>query len=201
MKALVTLALILACSPVAAGQVYKEEAVKEETSRQVADQPATFFGPFRVNGEKPKGFESFDFFILGYKQEEDADKNNRDALLPDKQGVVSVRGELVTVKGAVLAFETVKLVETGPITFFYRGPTLSRVARAQPVKLSFTTVEVKGVKYAFSGEYLDEADEESGGFTQLRGVFSKHRNGKLVAEAKTGFKRLAYQELIQERAQ
>lgn len=160
-----------------------------------------FFGPFRINGEKPKGFESFDFFILGYREEKDADKDNRDALVPDKQGNVSVRGELLTAKGTPLAFETVKLVEAGPVTFFYRGPTLSRYSRAQPVRLSFTTAEVKGIKYAFSGEYLDDPDEENGGYTHLRGTFSKYKNGKLLYEAKTGFKRLAYQELTAEAEQ
>ena len=137
--------------------------------------------------------------ILGYKEEKDADKDNRDALVPDKQGHVTVRGELVTAKGTPLAFEAVRLVETGPVTLFYRGPTLSRVARAQPVKLSFTTAEVKGTKYAFSGEYLDEPDEEAGGFTHLRGTFTKYKDGKPVAEAKANLRRLAYQELTQER--
>lgn len=199
MRAFQTLALILAFASVAAGQIYKEEAVKEASSRQVADTPANFFGPFRVNGEKPRGFEGFDFFILGYKEEKDADKDNRDALVPDKQGNVTVRGELVTAKGTPLAFETVRLVETGPVTVYYKGPTLSRITRAQPVRLSFTTVEVKGVKYGFSGEFLDEPDEEAGGFTHLRGTFTKYKNGKPVAEAKTNLRRLPYQELTQER--
>ncbi|HEX6624339.1 MAG TPA: hypothetical protein VF064_11545 [Pyrinomonadaceae bacterium] len=199
MKILRSLALVLAFASVAAGQVYKEEAVKEESSRQVADMPASYFGPFRVNGDKPRGFEGFDFFILGYKEAKDADKDERDVLVPDKQGNVTVRGELVTAKGTPLAFETVKLTETGPVTFYYKGPTLSRITRAQPIRLSFTTVEVKGVKYAFSGEYLDEPDEEAGGFTYLRGTFTKYKNGKPVAEAKTNFRRLAYQELTQER--
>ena len=198
MKLLQSLALVLAFAPLAAGQVYKEEAVKEDSSRQVADLPASYFGPFRINGEKPRGFEGFDFFILGYREEKDADKDNRDALLPDKQGNVSVRGELITAKGTPLAFETVRLVETGPVTLFYRGPALSRVRRAQPIKLSFTTVEVRGVKYAFSGEYLDEPDEESGGLTYLRGTFTKYKGGKPVAEAKANFRRLAYQELLTE---
>ncbi len=73
---------------------------------------------------------------------------------------------------------------------------MSRVRRAQPVKLSFTTVEVKGVKYSFSGEYLDEPDEEAGGFTNLRGTLTKFKAGKPVAEAKANFRRLAYQELV-----
>ncbi len=199
MKILRSLALVLAFASVAAGQVYKEEAVKEGSSRQVADMPASYFGPFRVNGDKPRGFEGFDFFILGYKEEKDADKDDRDALVPDKQGNVTVRGELITAKGTPLAFEAVKLTETGPVTFYYKGPTLSRIARAQPLRLSFTTVEVRGVKYAFSGEYLDEPDEEAGGFTYLRGTFTKYRNGKTVAEAKANFRRLAYQELTQGR--
>ena len=199
MRAFQTLALILAFASVAAGQIHKEEAVKEASSRQVADLPSSYFGPFRVNGEKPRGFEGFDFFILGYKEEKDADKDNRDALVPDKQGHVKVRGELVTAKGTPLAFETVSLTETGPVTLYYKGPTLSRVTRALPVSLSFTTAEVKGVKYAFSGEYLDEPDEEAGGFTHLRGTFTKYRDGKPVAEARTNFRRLAYQELTQER--
>lgn len=198
MKVLHTLALLLLLAPLAAGQVYKEESVKEASSRQVADLPANYFGPFRLNGEKPPGFEGFDFFILGYKEEKDADKDNRDALVPDKQGNVTVRGELVTAKGTPLAFETVKLTEVGAVTLFYRGPTLSRVRRAQPIKLSFTTVEVKGVRYAFSGEYLDEPDEEGGGFTHLRGTLTKYKAGKPVAETKANFRRLAYQELEQE---
>jgi hypothetical protein len=198
MKVLHTLALLLLLAPAAAGQVYKEEAVKEASSRQVADLPANYFGPFRINGDKPPGFEGFDFFILGYKEEKDADKDNRDALVPDKQGNVTVRGELVTAKGTPLAFETVRLSETGPVTVYYRGQTLSRVRRAQPIRLSFTTVEVRGVRYAFSGEYLDEPDEESGGFTHLRGTFTKYKGGKPVAEAKANFRRLAYQELEQE---
>lgn len=198
MKALQSLALLLVFASAAAGQVYKEEAVKEASSRQVADLPASYFGPFRINGDKPPGFEGLDFFILGYGEEKDADKDNRDALAPDKQGHVSVRGELVTTKGTPLAFAAVKLTETGPVTLYYRGPTLSRISRAQPIKLSFTTVEVRGVKYAFSGEYLDEPDEESGGFTHLRGTLTKYKAGKPVAEAKANFRRLAYQELLPE---
>jgi len=198
MKVLQSLALILAFASVAAGQIYKEEVVKEESSRQVADLPSSYFGPFRVNGEKPRGFEGFDFFILGYREEKDADKDNRDALVPDRQGNVTVRGELLTAKGTPLAFETVRLVEAGPVTLFYKGPALSRVARAQPVRLSFTTVEVRGVKYSFSGEYLDEPDEEAGGFTHLRGTLTKYKGGQPVAEAKANFRRLAYQELLPE---
>ena len=198
MKLLQSLALVLAFASAAAGQIYREEAVKEESSRQVADLPSSFFGPFRLNGEKPRGFEGFDFFILGYREEKDADKDNRDALVPDKQGNVTVRGELVTSMGTPLAFETVKLTETGPVTRFYRGPTLTRTTRAQPIKLSFTTVEVKGIKYSFSGEYLDEPDEEGGGFTHLRGALTKYKAGKPVAEAKANFRRLAYQELTPE---
>src|SRR3712207_5284826 len=116
MKFLLTLALLLLLAPAAAAQIYNEESVKEEASRQVADLPASYFGPFRLNGEKPRGFEGVDFFILGYREKEDAEKDNRDALVPDKQGNVAVRGELVTAKGTPLAFETVRLTETGPVT-------------------------------------------------------------------------------------
>lgn len=198
MKPLVSLALALVFGPLAAGQDFREGTAKADSSHQVADQPASFFGPFRINGEKPKGFESFDFFILGYKESADAEKDNREALIPDKEGNISVRGELVTAKGTPLVFETLKLVEAGEVTLFYRGRAIYRVSRSQPIKLSFTTVEAKGVKYAFSGEYLADAAEEGGGLTNLRGVLSKFKDGKLVVEAKVGFRQMSYMELTPE---
>jgi hypothetical protein len=179
-----------------AGQITKEVKVGSASSRQVADKPAAYLGPFRINGEKPKGFEHFDYFILGYKEQADADRDNREALLPDARGVVAVRGQLGTIKGNLLDFEAVRLVEFGPVSEFFKGTLLSRVIRAQPVALSFTTVERKGFKYAFKGEYLDDPVEENGGYTYLKGALSKFRNGKLVAEAKVGFARIAYQELL-----
>ena len=115
--------------------------------------------------------------------------------MPDGQGVVAVRGQVETVKGNLLDFESVRLVEAGPVTEYLARGLPARVVRAQPVSLSFTTVEMKGVKYTFEGEYLDDPAEEDGGYTYLRGVLSKFKGGKLVAEAKAGFSRVAYEEL------
>ena len=63
------------------------------------------------------------------------------------------------------------------------------------------TVEIEGVRYAFSGEYLDEPSEENGAFTSLSGMLRKFKNGKLVAEAKVGFERVAYEELSEDSGQ
>jgi hypothetical protein len=194
---LASLVLVLLFATVASAQVYIERAVPAESSRQIADSPATFFGPFRINGEKPRGFEGFDFFILGYKEDAKAEKDDRSALVPDANGIVPVRGELVTTRGTPLTFASVKLTETGPITVYYVGPSISRVERAKKITLTFSTNEVKGVRYEFNGEYLDTPEEESEGFTDLRGIFKKFKYGKLVAEAKTAFKRLPYDALTE----
>jgi hypothetical protein len=198
MRFLCSLALLLALSSSASAQILKEQAVESDSSRQVAEQPAAFFGPFRINGEKPAEFKNFDYFVLSYREQKDADKDDRDALVPDKQGVVQVRGQVATIKGALLDFETVKLVESGPVTQFFKGASLLRVKRAQPVALAFTTLEKKGVRYAFKGEYLDEPAEEGSGYTYLRGVLSKYRDGKLVAEEKLSFIRIRFEDLIAE---
>jgi hypothetical protein len=196
MKIIFSLALVAACVLAAAGrQAENHEALRSESSRQVADKPADYFGPFRINGETPRGFENFNFFVLGYKEQADEDGDNRDALVPDEQGVVAVCGLVETVKGNLLDFESVRLVESGPVTEYLPRGLPARVVRSQPVTLSFTTVEMKGVRYAFKGEYLDDAAEEDGGYTYLRGVLSKFKGGKLVAEAKSGFARVAYDEL------
>jgi hypothetical protein len=192
MKIIFSLALVAACVLAAAGrQAENHEALRTETSRQVADKPADYFGPFHFNGETPRGFENFRLFALGYKEQTDADSDNRDALVPDGQGVVAVRGQLETVKGNQLDFESVRLVESGPVTEFFARGLPPRVVRAQPVSLSFKTVEMKGVRYAFQGEYLDDPAEEDGGYTYLKGVLSKFKNGRLVAEAKAGFSLVA----------
>jgi hypothetical protein len=198
MKYLLSLALILAFAFSASGQVVKEERVRLDSSRQVAERPATYFGPFKINGEKPKDFENFDFFILDYKTDEDATRDNRDALVPDKQGTIAVRGQVVTVKRNLLDFESVRLVEAGPVTTILKPGLPTRVQRAQPVMLSFTTIETRGIKYAFTGEYLDEPLEEDGAFTYLKGVLSKFKNGKLAAETKVGLVRVAYEEVFAE---
>jgi hypothetical protein len=195
MKQLFPLAFILLFGLSASAQAVKEEKLKTDSSRQVADTPSTYFGPFRINGERPKDFENFDFFILGYGDETDAARDNRDALVPDKQGAVAVRGEVVTVKGNELDFGSVRLIETGSVTTILKQGLPKRVLRAQPVTLSFETIEKSGVKYAFKGEYLDEPAEEAGSYTYLRGVLSKFKGGKLVAETKIGFVRIAYEEL------
>jgi hypothetical protein len=195
MRLIFSLALVAACVCAAAGrQAETHEKFVSESSRQVADKPADYFGPFRINGDAPQGFESFAFFVLGYKEQTDEDRDNRDALVPGEQGVVAVRGQLETVKGNLLDFDTVRLVESGPVTEFLTRGLPARVMRAQPVSLSFTTAEVKGVRYAFKGEYLDEPAEEAGGYTYLRGVLSKYKGGKLVAAAKAGFSRVVADE-------
>lgn len=182
----------------AAGQT--EKGVKSESfpGREVAIQPSTFFGPFKINGEKPKGLENFNYFILDYKSDADAARDNRDALLPDAQGLVAVRGQVSTVKGNVLDFESVRLVEKGTVTLYSKRDLPTRLIHAQPVTISFSTVEMKGVRYAFKGQYLDEPAEENGGYTYLNGVLSKFKKGKLVAEDKVGFVRVAYEELSNE---
>lgn len=196
MKPIFSLALIAASVLAAAGrQAEAREELKSDSSRQVADKPWDYFGPFRINGDAPEGFGNFGFFVLGYKEQSDADSDNRDALLPDGQGVVAVRGLLETVKGNSLDFESVRLVESGPVAEVLTRGLPPRVVRAQPVTLSFTTVEVRHIKYAFKGEYLDDPAEEGGGYTYLRGVLSKYKDGKLVAEAKAGFSRVANEEL------
>jgi hypothetical protein len=196
MKVIFALACVAACVLAAAGrQAETPERFVSESSRQVADKPSDYFGPFRINGDAPQGFESFGFFVLGYKEQSDADGDNRDALVPDRQGVVAVRGQVETVRGNLLDFDSVRLVESGPVTEVVARGLPPRVVRAQPLTLSFTTVEMKGVKYAFRGEYLDEPAEDGGGYTYLRGVLSKFKDEKLVAEAKAGFSRVAYEEL------
>ena len=164
-------------------------------SQQVAATPASYFGPFKINGEKPKGLESFDYFILGYKTDADAERDNREALLPDEQGVVAVRGQVSTVRGSLLNFESVRLIETGTVTLHYKRGLPTRLVHAQPVTISFSTVEMKGVKYVFRGEYLDEPVEEKGAYTYLNGVLSKFKKGKLVAEENVGFARVPFEEI------
>jgi hypothetical protein len=196
MKLFCTLALIIASAWAAAGQqAATVEKVSGDSSRQVADNPAAYFGPFRINGDKPEGFENFDFFILGYKKQSDADSDNRDALLPTRQGDISVRGQVETVKGNLLDFESVRLVESGPVTEFLSRNLPPRFVRAQPITLSFSTVEKNGFRYVFRGAYLDEPAEENRGYTCLRGVLSKFKGGKLLAEGQVAFSRFAYEEL------
>ena len=194
-KRLLCLTLALASCLSAPAQAVKEQRIKSESSRQVADAPLDFFGPFKINGEPPEGFENFDFFALGYKTDEDAERDNRDALVPDKQGAVAVRGQLVTVRGSRLDFEAVRLVESGPVTTIVRQGLPARVVRAEPVAISFTTVEVRGVRYAFVGRYLGEPAEEAGSFTYLQGVLSKFKGGRLAAEAEVGFARAGYEDV------
>ena len=195
MKPALSLVFVIAFVLSTFGQTGKGVQTESFPSQQIATAPATYFGPFRINGEKPKGLEGFDYFILGYKADADAARDNRDALLPDGQGIVPVRGQVSTIKGNLLDFETVRLVETGMVTLSYKRGLPLRLVHSLPVTISFSTVEMKGVKYAFKGEYLDEPAEEKGGYTYLQGVLSKYKKGKLVAEDKVGFVRIAYEEL------
>jgi hypothetical protein len=195
MKIFRLLAVIITFALYAPGLTATEVKSQSSPSQQVADTPASFFGPFRINGEKPKGLESFDYFVLGYKTDADAERDNREALLPDGQGLVTVRGQVSTVKGNLLDFESVRLVETGTVTLHSGRGLPTRLVRAQPVTISFSTIEVKGVKYVFRGEYLDEPAEEKGAYTYLSGVLSKFKKGKLVAEGNVGFVRVSYEVL------
>ncbi|MBC7929096.1 MAG: hypothetical protein H7Z38_00850 [Rubrivivax sp.] len=191
LSSVVVIALVLSAS----GQTAKDVKSESYPSQEVAIQPATFFGPFKINGKKPKGLENFDYFILGYKTDADAARDNREALLPDAQGLVAVRGQVSTVKGNLLNFESVRLIEKGMVTLYHKRGLPTRLVHSLPVTISFSTVEVKGVRYVFQGEYLDEPAEEKGGFTHLSGVMSKFKKGKLVAEEKVGFARVAYEGL------
>ncbi|MCA1633797.1 MAG: hypothetical protein LC802_08780 [Acidobacteria bacterium] len=199
-RLLVWLVLLSSCALVAAGQVPKEN--NSGAGPLVAITPATYFGPFKINGDRPKDFEKFDYFILGYKEEDDARKDNRDALAPDVQGSVSVRGLLVTTRGAQLDFETVKLIEPVADT---EAPAdnspANGAAAARPITLSFTTVESEGVSYAFRGQYLSDPVEECGAYTHLRGVLSMYRGGQLVAEEKVSLNRFAFEELLDLKAE
>lgn len=195
MKLLPCLTLVLAFGITPSAQEIKEQKIRSDSSRQVADSPAAFFGPFRINGERPEGFENFDFFVLGYKSDEDAARGDRDALVPDGRGSVAVRGLVVTAKGNRLEFESVSLVEAGPVTTVLKLGLPALVVRAQPVTVSFATVEVRGVRYSFTGRYLDEPAEECGSFTYLKGVLGKTKGGRVVAETEVGFVRVAYEQI------
>jgi hypothetical protein len=195
MKIFRSLAVIITFVLHAPGHTAADVKSESFPSQQVAATPATFFGPFKINGEKPKGLENFDYFILGYKTDTDAARDNRDALLPDEQGIVAVRGQVSTIKGNLLDFESVRVVETGTVTRYYKRGLPARLVHAQPVTISFSTVEMKGVRYVFRGEYLDEPAEEQGRYTYLNGVLSKFKKGKLVAEENVGFVRVSYEEL------
>ena len=195
-RLLVLLILLSSGALVAAGQVPKEN--NTGAGSQVAEAPAVYFGPFKINCDGPKAFEKFDYFILGYKEDDDARRDNRDALAPDVRGSVLVRGLLATTRGTQLDFETVKLVEPLPETTVPAdtSPTKDLVAAAfRPVTLSFSTVETEGVRYAFKGQYVADPVEECGAYTHLRGVLSVYRGGKLVAEEKVSLYRFAFEEL------
>jgi hypothetical protein len=195
MKFVLSSVAIITFALSAAGQTAKDVKIESFPSQEVAVTPSTFFGPFKINGEKPKGLENFDYFILGYKTEADAARDNREALLPDAHGVVAVRGQVSTIKGNLLDFESVRLVETGVVMLHSKRGLPTRLLHAQPVTISFSTIEMKGVRYAFKGEYLDEPAEEKGSYTYLNGVLSKFKKGKLVAEEKVGFVRVAFEGL------
>jgi hypothetical protein len=195
MKIFRSLAVIITFVLSAPGHTATDIKSESFPSQQVAATPATFFGPFKINGEKPKGLENFDYFILGYKTDTDAERDNRDALLPDEQGIVAVRGQVSTTKGNLLDFESVRVVETGTVTLYSKRGLPTRLVHAQPVTISFSTVELKGIRYVFRGEYLDEPAEAQGRYTYLNGMLSKFKKGKLVAEEKVGFVRVSYEEL------
>lgn len=195
-RLLVCIILLSSGALVASGQVPKEN--NSGAGPQVASTPAAYFGPFKINGERPKGFEKFDYFILGYQEDEDARRDNRAALAPDVQGSVHVRGLMATVLGMQLDFDAVKLVE--PVSEAEaqtdNSPSKGTAAAFRPVTLSFSTVESEGVRYAFRGQYLADPVEEFGAYTHLRGVLSMYSGGKLVAEEKVALYRFAFEELI-----
>src|SRR2546421_4325824 len=152
MKLSLSFVLVITLCLFATGQTQKRFGeVESFPGRQIADTPYIFFGPFKINGEKPKGLQNFDYFILGYKNQDDDARDNRAALLPNTQGVVAVRGQVSTLKGNLLDFESVQLVEAGEVNMYSKPGLPPRVVHEHPLAISFSTVEIVGVRYAFTG--------------------------------------------------
>lgn len=196
MKVLIAAVFLLSLAVESSAQGWWDKVISEkaDSTRDVSERPERYFGPFRINGERPEGFKDVEYLQLTYKDAEDEKRDNREALVPDAQGNVAVTGWLVNGAGVKFELASVRLVESGPATYLFQTGKLLRISRERPITLEFTTAEVEGIKYSFRGEFLDEPEEGGGGFAYLKGTLAKLPAGKTPVESRVSFDRYKWEQ-------
>lgn len=185
MKTLYVLFLMTTLFSCVLGLELQKRREREASSQQVYENSCQCLRPFRLNPDSSETFEDFSYFIVTQRRGIEPQK-----LIPDRQGNILVSGKLVTKSGTVHEFETATIQEIGAVTEIYDGNIALGYDRDVPIKLIFTTVAVEGVKFTFVGEYLDEIEQsklakiDENDYTALKGVLTKYKDERKVAEAK-----------------
>jgi hypothetical protein len=142
---------------------------------QLSTSPEYYYARYRINGVRPKEFAEVAYLVVGVK-------HNRNATTYDEKGNALIRGELLTVDGMRYQFTTAKLI---------RSTILRRDGCGLFTNLNLVTDSKQGTSYRFDGEFLQEPERlGKGNYTDLRGVFTKFKDGLKVAEAKVHFTKL-----------
>ena len=133
---------------------------------QMSSEPGVYLTPYRTATAPPKAVAEFDHFTL----KELPDQEGKEIAI-DSEGNVPISGRLSTTNGVVYAFKTAKLIK-GAHGY---------------AQLTFTTEQINGVSYNFTGTYLEHGEKKQGQYITLKGVLARYQDGRKVARASLGF--------------
>lgn len=153
------------------------------------------YGPYRIHGKIPSGFEGFYEFELSPPSQNTRESVKSDGKLaiagalflrPSEFGRrvrTESRGEL-NVDGA---FSEVNVVRLG-----FKSATLIQQP-ASSTELEFETESIQGVRYVFKGIFIDSFLLPGGPYISLRGTLTKFKQGRRVSESELSFVRSTYE--------
>ena len=186
---LVLIALVLGF-----GQHSSERAMSLAQPNQYSPRP---FGLYRINGQAPKGFETFYEFELNLSPSE-----SPSSIKVDQKGGRPIDGALfirpVEFSSATKTEQRGELSNSGDISFVnvVRLKFVSATLQVEGDRLgeiSLVTEEMDGTSYSFDGRFLDEPTLDRGVYVALTGTIKKFKHGRQMAEASLKFLRWAYE--------
>src|ERR1051325_6201348 len=161
------------------GSVSSAELVE---APQLSTAPEYYYARYRINGTRPKSFETVAYLVLGLRHSPSGKHNAEEQVKYDEQGNAFIRGEVWTGDGISFQFETARLI---------RSTTLLRDGCGLFVELSAMTKTIGVVKYSFRGEFLKRPERlGQGDYTDLRGVITKYVSGQKIGQANVDFTKL-----------
>jgi hypothetical protein len=149
---------------------------------QLSTSPEYYYARYRINGSRPDGFAEVAYLVLGVRHSPSDTRREEENVKYDEQGNALIKGEVWTENGISYPFQTAKLS---------RSTTLRRDGCGLFTQLAAITESKGSVSYSFEGQFLEHPEQaETGNFTKLRGVVTKLKDAKNVAEARVDLTRL-----------
>lgn len=134
-------------------------------STQLSSEPGVHLTRYRIAGQSPFSLREFDYFVL-----KRLPTNPDGEITTDADGNVSLVGELHTKNNMIFRLKSGRLI----------------MGKRGYERLTFTTTTVRGLSYAFSGEYLEVHEQKDDQFVSLKGTMSRFSPHRKIASANVG---------------